>query len=229
MRSTRHGRFDRSPRFPGFARHWPAPRRWRRRSFRSRRRGIGSRWCGWHKPARNAASTVSAITVKSAERLAGSAVSYALRRQGRGRSSSSTATKPTTSRKGLASEVEGPPGYPLSGRPPLRREADFILRRNAHHPEGLRHRPPANGGASTSTTRKVRRFFGLSPGALRRVRRIYSRRAPRSSWIAVSHRAPNTPRVPAGGHARVGVGHPEDHAPRPADFGLRLQPRGGRQ
>jgi enamine deaminase RidA (YjgF/YER057c/UK114 family) len=30
---------------------------------------------------------------------------------------------------GLAPEVEGPSGYPLSGRPPLRREADYILRR----------------------------------------------------------------------------------------------------
>ncbi len=30
---------------------------------------------------------------------------------------------------GLAPEVEGPRGYPLSGRPPLRREADYILRR----------------------------------------------------------------------------------------------------
>src|SRR2546430_10171413 len=30
---------------------------------------------------------------------------------------------------GLAPEVEGPPGYRLSGNPPLRREADYILRR----------------------------------------------------------------------------------------------------
>src|SRR4030095_14544480 len=30
---------------------------------------------------------------------------------------------------GLAPEVEGPRGYALSGRPPLRREADYILRR----------------------------------------------------------------------------------------------------
>ena len=30
---------------------------------------------------------------------------------------------------GLAPEVEGPPGHRLSGRPPLRREADYILRR----------------------------------------------------------------------------------------------------
>ena len=30
---------------------------------------------------------------------------------------------------GLAPEVEGSRGYPLSGRPPLRREADYILRR----------------------------------------------------------------------------------------------------
>jgi enamine deaminase RidA (YjgF/YER057c/UK114 family) len=30
---------------------------------------------------------------------------------------------------GLAGEVEGPPGHRLSGRPPLRREADYILRR----------------------------------------------------------------------------------------------------
>jgi enamine deaminase RidA (YjgF/YER057c/UK114 family) len=31
--------------------------------------------------------------------------------------------------RGLAPEVEGPPGNRLSGRPPLRREADFLLRR----------------------------------------------------------------------------------------------------
>src|SRR5262249_39626840 len=31
--------------------------------------------------------------------------------------------------RGLAPEVEGPPGNALSGRPPLRREADFILTR----------------------------------------------------------------------------------------------------
>jgi enamine deaminase RidA (YjgF/YER057c/UK114 family) len=30
---------------------------------------------------------------------------------------------------GLAGEVEGPPGHRLSGRPPLRREADYILKR----------------------------------------------------------------------------------------------------
>jgi hypothetical protein len=31
--------------------------------------------------------------------------------------------------QGLAPEVEGPPGNRLSGRPPLRREADYLLRR----------------------------------------------------------------------------------------------------
>src|SRR4029077_1141498 len=31
--------------------------------------------------------------------------------------------------RGLAPEVEGPPGNRLSGRPPLRREADYLLRR----------------------------------------------------------------------------------------------------
>src|SRR5262249_59199988 len=31
--------------------------------------------------------------------------------------------------RGLAPGVEGPPGRPLSGRPPLRREADYILQR----------------------------------------------------------------------------------------------------
>ena len=31
--------------------------------------------------------------------------------------------------RGLAQEVEGPPGNRLSGRPPLRREADYLLRR----------------------------------------------------------------------------------------------------
>jgi enamine deaminase RidA (YjgF/YER057c/UK114 family) len=74
------------------------------------------------------ASRVSAITVKSVERLAGSAASYAYAVKA-GPFIFLNGHEAYDFEKGLTSEVEGPPGYPLSGRPPLRREADYILRR----------------------------------------------------------------------------------------------------
>jgi hypothetical protein len=75
-----------------------------------------------------AASSVSAITVKSVERLAGSAASYAYAVKA-GPFIFLNDHEAYDFEKGLAGEVEGPPGFPLSGRPPLRREADYILRR----------------------------------------------------------------------------------------------------
>jgi enamine deaminase RidA (YjgF/YER057c/UK114 family) len=75
-----------------------------------------------------AASPASAITVKSVERLAGSAASYAYAVKA-GPFIFLNGHEAYDFEKGLAGEVEGPPGFPLSGRPPLRREADYILRR----------------------------------------------------------------------------------------------------
>ncbi|MGE3932910.1 MAG: RidA family protein [Rhodospirillaceae bacterium] len=74
------------------------------------------------------ASSSAAITVKAAERLAGSAISYAYAVKA-GPWIFLNGHEGYDFEKGLAPEVEGPSGYRLSGRPPLRREADHILRR----------------------------------------------------------------------------------------------------
>jgi hypothetical protein len=75
-----------------------------------------------------AAAPASALAVKSVGRLAGSANSFAY----------AVKADPWIFlngheaydfERGLAPEVEGPPGHRLSGRPPLRREAEYILRR----------------------------------------------------------------------------------------------------
>ena len=42
--------------------------------------------------------------------------------------------------RGLAAEVEGPPGNRLSGRPPLRREGRLPAAPHARHSQGIRHR-----------------------------------------------------------------------------------------
>ena len=75
-----------------------------------------------------AASSVPAITVKAVERLAGSAVSYGYAVKA-GPFIFLNGHEAYDFDKGVAPEVEGPPGYALSGRPPLRREADYILKR----------------------------------------------------------------------------------------------------
>jgi hypothetical protein len=78
-------------------------------------------------PAAGAAAA-SAITIKSVERTAGSTtrLAYAVKA---GPFVFLNGHEAYDFERGLAPEVEGPPGYPLSGRPPLRREADYILRR----------------------------------------------------------------------------------------------------
>jgi enamine deaminase RidA (YjgF/YER057c/UK114 family) len=78
-------------------------------------------------PAAGAAAA-SAVTVKSVERTAGSTtrLAYAVKA---GPFVFLNGHEAYDFERGLAPEVEGPPGYPLSGRPPLRREADYILRR----------------------------------------------------------------------------------------------------
>lgn len=65
---------------------------------------------------------------KSVDRLAGSATSYAYAIKA-GPWIFLTGHEAFDFERGPAPEVEGPPGHPLSGRPPLRREADYILAR----------------------------------------------------------------------------------------------------
>jgi enamine deaminase RidA (YjgF/YER057c/UK114 family) len=79
-------------------------------------------------PRAVASSTASALTVKSVERLAGSATSYAYAVKA-GPFVFLNGHEAFDFEHGLAPEVEGPPGFRLSGRPPLRREADYILKR----------------------------------------------------------------------------------------------------
>ena len=77
-------------------------------------------------PRAGAAST--ALAVKSVERLAGSTTSYAYAVKA-GPFVFLNGHEAYDFEHGLAPEVEGPPGYRLTGTPPLRREADYILRR----------------------------------------------------------------------------------------------------
>jgi enamine deaminase RidA (YjgF/YER057c/UK114 family) len=75
-----------------------------------------------------AAAPAAALTVKSVDRLAGSGTSFAYAVKA-GPWIFLNGHEAYDFERGLAAEVEGPPGYGLSGRPPLRREADYILRR----------------------------------------------------------------------------------------------------
>ena len=75
-----------------------------------------------------ASGAAAAPVVKAAERVAGSAVNHAYAVKA-GPWVFLNGHEAYDFEKGLAPEVEGSPGYPLSGRPPLRREADYILRR----------------------------------------------------------------------------------------------------
>ena len=74
------------------------------------------------------AAPAAALTVKSVDRLAGSGTSFAYAVKA-GPWIFLNGHEAYDFERGLAAEVEGPPGYGLSGRPPLRREADYILRR----------------------------------------------------------------------------------------------------
>jgi enamine deaminase RidA (YjgF/YER057c/UK114 family) len=73
------------------------------------------------------AAAPSAVTTKST-RLAGSAINYAYAMKA-GPWVFLNGHEAFDFERGLAPEVEGPPGNGLSGRPPLRREADYLLRR----------------------------------------------------------------------------------------------------
>ena len=73
------------------------------------------------------AAASSAVTIKST-RLVGSAVNYAYAVKA-GPWVFLNGHEAFDFEQGLAPEVEGPAGNRLSGRPPLRREADYLLRR----------------------------------------------------------------------------------------------------
>jgi len=75
-----------------------------------------------------AASPSPAITIKSTDRLAGSGISYAYAVKA-GPFIFLNGHEAYDFEQGLAPEVEGPPGFALAGAPPLRREADYILKR----------------------------------------------------------------------------------------------------
>src|SRR5260370_11842215 len=70
----------------------------------------------------------AALTVKAVERLAGRGrrLAYGVKA---GRWIFLNGHEAFDFERGLAPEVEGPSGHRLSGRPPLRREADYILQR----------------------------------------------------------------------------------------------------
>src|SRR6516162_5003335 len=73
-------------------------------------------------------TSTAALTVKSVEALAGSGTRFAYAVKA-GPWIFLNGHEAFDFEGGLAPEVEGPPGSRLSGRPPLRREADYILRR----------------------------------------------------------------------------------------------------
>jgi enamine deaminase RidA (YjgF/YER057c/UK114 family) len=73
-------------------------------------------------------TSTAALTVKSVERLAGSGTRFAYAVKA-GPWIFLNGHEAFDFERGLAPEVEGPPGSRLSGRPPLRREADYILQR----------------------------------------------------------------------------------------------------
>ena len=77
-------------------------------------------------PAR--AATASASTVKAVKNLAGSTMSFAYAVKA-GPWIFLNGHEAFDFERGLAPEVEGPSGRRLTGRPPLRREADYILNR----------------------------------------------------------------------------------------------------
>src|SRR3989441_12812317 len=74
----------------------------------------------------------AALTVKAVERLAGSGTRFAYAVKA-GPWIFLNGHEAYDFENGLAAEVVGPPGNPLSGPPPLRREADYILRRKRAH------------------------------------------------------------------------------------------------
>jgi enamine deaminase RidA (YjgF/YER057c/UK114 family) len=79
-------------------------------------------------PRPPAATAASSVTVKSVERLVGSGINYAYALKA-GNFVFLNGHEAYDFERGPAPEVEGPPGNALSGRPPLRREADCILNR----------------------------------------------------------------------------------------------------
>src|SRR5215475_3369084 len=78
--------------------------------------------------AKAGTSVTAALTVKSVEQLAGTSTSYAYAVKA-GPWIFLNGHEAFDFERGLAPEVEGPSGRGLTGRPPLRREANYILNR----------------------------------------------------------------------------------------------------
>jgi hypothetical protein len=170
-------------------------------------------------PRAGAAST--ALAVKSVERLAGSTTSYAYAVKA-GPFVFLNGHEAYDFEHGLAPEVEGPPAYRLTGTPPLRREADYILRRmrsilkefGTDLPYAVRVDQSQHGTGGVGLSPRAFAEFGSA-----------SRPAPGSSPSAASLRARThtsmiaivpSPSWTIESHAR-------------SDLGLRLQSSRGRQ
>ena len=95
------------------------------RATRSSAHGAGVRLAQANQMAGDSSAS---LTVKSVGRLAGSSTRYAYAIKA-GPWIFLTGHEAFDFERGPAPEVDGPPGYSLSGRPPLRREADYILAR----------------------------------------------------------------------------------------------------
>ena len=118
-----------------------------------------------------AASSAPAIAVKSVERLAGSAASYAYGVKA-GRSIFLNGHEAYDFNKGLTPDVEGPPGYRFERPPAASPRGRLHPQAHADGAEGVRHGSPADR-ARRPVLHKGCGGFGLSLGPLRRVRRIY--------------------------------------------------------
>ena len=170
------------------------------------------------------AAPASAPTVKSVERLAGSANSFAYAVKA-GPWIFLNGHEAYDFERGLAPEVEGPPGHRLSGRPPLRREAEYILRRmrailkefGSDLPNAVRVDQYYTTGQAVHAYHLARfaEFGGYIPPSTSIImeRCFTARTNIHTSMLAI---------VPG-----PGLDDRENHPSRPGDFGLRLQ-SGGR-
>ena len=137
--------------------------------------------------AQSVAASATPLTIKSVERLVGSTTNYAYAVKA-GPWIFLNGHEAYDFEKGLAPEVEGPRGYALSGRPPLRREADYILARmrgilkdfGSDLPNAVRVDQYYTMGRLCRPT--TSRNSQNSKGTFRQV--------PRSSWNDASARAP---------------------------------------
>src|SRR5438132_13187783 len=160
----------------------------------------------------------AALTVKAVERLAGSGTRFAYAVKA-GPWIFLNGHEAFDFERGLAPEVEGPSGHRLNGRPPLRREADYILQR-------MRTILKEFGCDLANAVRRsvlYRRAGGacLSPGALCRVRRLHSAEHV-DHHAAVLHRAHQYPHVDDRRRSRKELDDRKNHPSRRGDLRVRL-------